>query len=47
MKRGHSVGGYLAAYGLGMLSALLLPTRLVLVLAAIALVLAGLTLLHY
>lgn len=47
MKRGNCAGGYLTAFGIGLLSALLLPTRLILVVAAVALVLAGLSLLRY
>ncbi len=39
-------GGYYAAFGTGLLVALLFPTRLILILAAAALVLTGISLLR-
>ena len=43
-RRGCCRGGYYAAFGAGMLAALLFPTRFILVLAAAALVLTGIAL---
>ena len=44
MRRNNCTGGYFAAFGLGMLAALLFPVRFILIVAAVALVLAGLSL---
>ncbi len=43
-KRNSSVGGYFASFGFGVLVALVFPVRFILVIAAVALVLAGLSL---
>jgi len=43
-KRNSCVGGYFAAFGFGMLAALIFPIRFILIVAAVALVLAGLSL---
>lgn len=43
-RRNNCVGGYFAAFGFGVLVALLFPVRFILVVAAVALVLAGLSL---
>ncbi len=45
-RKSCCMGGYLAAFGGGLLVAILCPTRFILVLAAIALVLAGVSLLR-
>ncbi len=43
-KRNSCAGGYFAAFGFGMLLALVFPVRFILIVAAVALVLAGLSL---
>ncbi len=43
-RRSSCTGGYFAAFGLGVLVALIFPVRFILVVAAVALVLAGLSL---
>ncbi len=43
-RRNSCVGGYFAAFGFGVLVALVFPVRFILVIAAVALVLAGLSL---
>ncbi len=45
-KKGCCKGGYYAAFGAGLLVALLFPTRFILILAAAALVLTGISLLR-
>lgn len=45
-KQGCCKGGYYAAFGAGLLVALLFPTRFILILAAAALVLTGISLLR-
>lgn len=43
-RRNSCTGGYFAAFGVGILVSLILPARFVLIVAAVALVLAGLSL---
>ncbi len=43
-RRNNCTGGYFAAFGFGMLAALVFPVRFILIVAAVALVLAGLSL---
>lgn len=43
-RRNSCTGGYFAAFGFGMLAALIFPVRFILIVAAVALVLAGLSL---
>ena len=45
MRRGgNTLGGYFVAFGIGVLVALTFPLRVILIIAAVALVLAGLSL---
>ncbi len=46
MMRRTCTGGYFVAFGAGVLVALMFPVRFILVIAAIALVLAGLSLIR-
>ncbi len=43
-RRNNCTGGYFAAFGIGVLVALILPARFILIVAAVALVLAGISL---
>lgn len=45
-RKNGSSGGCLAAFGVGILAALIMPTRFVLIVATIALVLAGISLIR-
>lgn len=45
-RRNGCAGGYCAAFGAGVLLAILFPTRLILILAAAALVLTGISLIR-
>ncbi len=46
MRRRSSTGGYFVAFGVGVLVALVFPVRFILIVAAVALVLAGLSLIR-
>lgn len=44
MRRHGTIGGYFVAFGIGVLVALTFPVRFILIVAAVALVLAGFSL---